>query len=716
MKSHLSGRLKRVQKVGLGLLRETAKLEIDFSQMSLPSGQVVPIATKITEVDNARERVDKEGTIRGIRSTGTLGFRVNNLISGFAAFDPIAYLYVNIASSRMLRFSEPEIWLPAGTELTLKLTTPVDLAPQPETFPLLPVVNGTAEWEEMEALLRKLPFRTMTQGTDKPSDLTNLLFIGDFASLRRAFRAAGWVTADRLNANSIFLTLRSITEDQGYQNAPMSTLLLDELPPDLTVSKTLDTFAKRHHARVWIRPEMWHGMKIATASSTQDIGIELSRKNKTFIHVIDRVIDNERAKIVNDLVFTGCVDAAQRFERPWLPADAQNGTGETLITDRQISVLKLNDCTNPEGAVDLQGSPDRETKGNSVARGFRQANLTIKNDLYRGNVIYQAVEGIRMGVNHLKGKEVPPPVLRTSAIQSQSNNAGTDTQLSEETVSSALKKQPVESFEVPEEALELLNTNKREWSPILFEFSVQGGWLRYASNNLDSERLIIIPREPDLPMYDFGFQSRQHNGWSVGTSVTLNTYRHFSNEFAFTYNRGKYRVGASITSTPPDPNQSGYDEQSTGLLTRQLQYNLLYNIRPREKRFIPFLAAGPVFQMTNITDTPFKSAPGIYRVGLRNVGLLLAAYNFGSTPPLDGGGVFQFGFQYGAGVKYRFARHWLVRVDFRETLTSDPNFVDRSISITPPLESDPYTIERIRYHQAGAYRQQRLTLGFSFGF
>jgi hypothetical protein len=428
------------------------------------------------------------------------------------------------------------------------------------------------------------------------------------------------------------------------------------------------------------------------------------------------VIDNERAKIVNDLVFTGCVDSAERFERPWVPTGARNGTGETLITDRQISVLKLNDCANPEGPINLEARPDREIAGNSVNRGFRQANLTIKNDFYRGNLVYQAVEGVRMGVNHLKPKEIPPPVLRASAIQSGSNSTGTDTQLLRETVASALKKEPVNSFEVPEEALQLPDRNKREWSPIRFELSVQGGWLRYAGNNLDREGLTLIPLQPDLPMYGFTFQSTQHNGWSIGTSVTLNTFRHFSNEFAFTYNRGKYRIGAGITSVPPDPDQNGYQEETTGLLTRQLQYNLMYNIRPREKRFIPYVAAGPVLQLTNITDAPFKSPRGVYRVGLRNVGLFLAAYNFGSTPPLDGGGVFQFGFQYGGGLKYRFSRHWLVRLDFRETLTSDPNFIDRSINITPPLESDPYSIERIRYQQAGAYRQQRLTLGFSFGF
>jgi hypothetical protein len=80
-------------------------------------------------------------------------------------------------------------------------------------------------------------------------------------------------------------------------------------------------------------------MPVLTASSTQDIGITLSRRNRTFIHLIDTDIDNERSKIVNDLIFTGCVDHAELFPRPWVPHDASNATGEVLHTDRRVAVV-----------------------------------------------------------------------------------------------------------------------------------------------------------------------------------------------------------------------------------------------------------------------------------------------------------------------------------------------------------------------------------------
>src|SRR5579884_3697896 len=110
--SRISGTLEHVNRVGIGLIRETARMQLKFEKITLPDGTADPIEAYVDEVDNARETVDGEGHVKGIRSTGTLGFRANNLIAAAAMVDPIAYIYVNVASARMLRFSEPEIWFP----------------------------------------------------------------------------------------------------------------------------------------------------------------------------------------------------------------------------------------------------------------------------------------------------------------------------------------------------------------------------------------------------------------------------------------------------------------------------------------------------------------------------------------------------------------------------------------------------------------------------
>ena len=175
----------------------------------------------------------------------------------------------------------PEILYPPGTELLVELTAPLITS---EVFPSnIPAVSGTpAEREQILTFVRALPFRTATRAGNKPSDLTNLLFLGPPEGLQRAFQAAGWVNVDQLTAASHFQTLKSVAGDEGYSEAPMSTLLLYGRPPIFTLSKTTNTFSARHHLRVFDPSMQYQGLPALTSSSTQDIGIAFSRKQKNF--------------------------------------------------------------------------------------------------------------------------------------------------------------------------------------------------------------------------------------------------------------------------------------------------------------------------------------------------------------------------------------------------------------------------------------------------
>ena len=715
MGARVTGTVVSATRVGLGLIHESARLTIRFEKLILPDGAVVSLATQMTEVDNARESVDSHGRVVGIRSTGTIGYRANNLIAGFAMFDPVAYIYVNAASARVLRFSEPEIWFPSGTELTAKLLSPVDLQ-QAYARPVPPIEATGSQRAELLTLLRSLPYRTATINTNKPSDLTNLVFIGSPGAVKRAFEAAGWVQADRLNTISGFLTLRSIAENQRYQSAPMSVLVLDEQRPYFEFSKSLNTFAKRHHTRIWLRSETWQNTSVLTASSTQDIGIELSRKNKTFIHVIDTDIDNERNKIVNDFIFAGCVDQAELFPRPWIPTGVSNATGEVLRTDGRIAVLKINECLHPRDPVDLQSAPDQPATGNTVERGFRQGFLITRNDIYRGNLIYQGYEGTKLGVTHLRHKSQTSPASNQASNSKPAEN-GDPISAAPVEPSSQPEAMPARGAASSGSAVPVpanpVFVSPEEKAPFI-ELCVQGGWLRFG-NTLDVTSIGLQSETPAVPSFNLSLQNRLHNGWAVGTSVTLNSWRYFSNEFSFDYQRGRYRLGASFSGfNGVEP--IGYQEQTTGLLTNQFGYAFLINFRPRGQRFRPYVAAGLVFQLLHVTDAPFKSSGGVFKVGLRNVGLILASYNFASHPPLDGGGVFQFGFQYGGGVKYRVSRRWMALIDYRETLSPQPNFVGRSIHIDDPSDSSEYIVYKETNAPAGPLREQRLTGGVAFTF
>ncbi len=145
------------------------------------------------------------------------------------------------------------------------------------------------------------------------------MFLGSRQQIEDAFQRAGWSQAAKLTDQSKLETFRAMAEMRGYQEAPVSVLLLEGRPPDLVFEKINDTFAARHHLRMWQRPGRFDGQDIWVCAATHDTGISFSDENRTFIHKIDPQIDLERAKVVNDLLLTALVRGLSLVDRSALP-------------------------------------------------------------------------------------------------------------------------------------------------------------------------------------------------------------------------------------------------------------------------------------------------------------------------------------------------------------------------------------------------------------
>jgi LssY C-terminus/Outer membrane protein beta-barrel domain len=702
----VEGSVVSVRKVGIGVVHETARIQLQFDRVVLADGESVPIQCRLTEVENARESIDKEGRIQGIRSTATLSNRASGVMGSLAFGDPIAAIFVTAASASVLRFSEPEISLPAGTELIAELTAPIVL---PKADPILiPQVADTSEKkQELGQLVSDLPFRTYTDKSHIPSDITNLIFIGSAGALERAFAASDWVQVDSLTAESTYATIRSVAENQGYKGAPMSTLLLGGHAPAYAYAKTLNTFSKRHHLRVWPSSLQWNERSVWTSSSTHDTGIGFSKKNKTFIHLIDTNIDNERAKVVNDFIFTGCVERVQLVARPFIPKDAKNGTGEDLITDGRVAVLQLNDCRDPQEAVQSAGAT-LPVHGNRADRVSRQTVLTLKNNILRDNVGVMAYSGIRTGVSELKKKETTRSTRTMDIDGDEYTIHGTPERRNDYTPASTIARGTTDSIQ-----------EASRWKPPSVEIGVRGSWLRYTGGNGGGVLLIIDSTQPPPEQLVIAIGNTLHNGWNLGGSVTLDTQKYLSQEFSYNRSFSTFRVGLSVVDNDSTSTtvQSAFAFADSGLLTSQIAYNLLINTRPKTSRLRPYFAVGPALQLMHLDEAPIKKAPSYFRLGLSNIGLLSAAYNFGSTPPLEGGGIFQPGFNYGGGIRYRIAPRWMIRLDYRETITSQPDFWNKSKNnILEGLVLDDATLSFYSVQLQGILRQQRLGGGLSFTF
>ena len=316
---------------------ERSVLVLAFNQLEINSMKL-KIASQLAAIDNSRENIDDQGQVNGILASETITGQLDTQLAKLGTkYSGLAEVLGTVKGA-ILKPAENDITYDAGVEMELKLTAPLKLkqGASPEPAGQLQSVPNEAA---LANLVAREPFQTLAQSPPKPSDITNLLLIGGQEAIQQAFREAGWSLAAGLNAQAKFETFRALAEGRGYTEAPVSVLLLDGKPPDFVFEKLNNTFARRHHLRVWKRPVTFQGMPVWAVAATHDIGISFSEKDYTFIHRIDSQIDRERSKVVNDLIFTGRIQGVALVDRPAVPQHGQNATGDNLDTDGKTAVL-----------------------------------------------------------------------------------------------------------------------------------------------------------------------------------------------------------------------------------------------------------------------------------------------------------------------------------------------------------------------------------------
>ncbi len=318
---------------------QRALLVLNFTGVDV-KGAPVAVLTRVASVDNAREKVDDQGRIHGVLASDTPAGKVDAEISKVA--DRLGGLgsLLSGATKRVTQQIDQEITYDAGVEMSLTLTAPVTLT-EPGGPGLIGKLKPVSNRDALARLAAGEPFQTVAQKPPKNSDLTNLMLIGEKEEVEQAFADAGWHLAASLNPMAKFETLEALAEDKGYNEAPVSILFLEGKPPDMVFEKNNNTFARRHHLRIWLRPDGYEGRPVWIVAATHDMGINFSAADRTFIHRIDSSIDREREKVTNDLIFAGHVVSMLSVSRPEVPQNGQNATGDNLATDGKITVLVL---------------------------------------------------------------------------------------------------------------------------------------------------------------------------------------------------------------------------------------------------------------------------------------------------------------------------------------------------------------------------------------
>ncbi|HTW66904.1 MAG TPA: LssY C-terminal domain-containing protein [Bryobacteraceae bacterium] len=400
--SALSGTVKSVTRVGFGLRHETAGLDLVFSQITPPEGKTIPISARVTEVDNGRERVTRDGRIQGVRSTGSISYRVSGYIRTMLQWEFHAALADWAIRSLLMELPEPEIYYPAGVELTLALSQPLFTSAHPSPGEPDSSLLSYGEREDLSDIVSRLPYRTRAPISGRPSDLTNVLVIGSHDEIVTAFDAAGWSQPTPTTLRGRISFIRAVAELRGDEAAPMSLLLLDGSQPDMSWQKGLNDVAKRHHIRLWRGSDTWHGKEVWIGAATRDVDFEYLRPGKAVSHRIAEDIDQERDKVAYDLAFTSCGSIVDWTDRLDFPRFAHNATGDPIATDGRMAVVELMGCPEPRLWNETTDSEPVPEHGGKMQRFARREILSARNELLRTNPYWRTFEASRWIVESIR--------------------------------------------------------------------------------------------------------------------------------------------------------------------------------------------------------------------------------------------------------------------------------------------------------------------------
>ncbi|HEX4748868.1 MAG TPA: LssY C-terminal domain-containing protein [Bryobacteraceae bacterium] len=353
--------------VGLGVRHNAAVLNLRFHSIRLANGSEIPADAEVVSVETAREHVDDEGRVIGIDPVVNLSSAVSLLVStGLlqAGLIPAAIVFKLLA----VRSPDPEIFFPKGTELLVRLTQDVPLDVGESGDEIKPL--STTDMLQVRGALSRLPVQQAELTHSRAADPVNIALIGTPGEVESAFRTAGWSGEAPHSALSLYRLYRCLVQRMGYRTAPMSRLTLDGVLPTSSYQKSLDTIARRHHVRFWRQgsTDIWLG------AATEDIGLTVSEMHVT--HIVDGQVDNERAKVADDLWSSGCVAGGSAMPRPSFFPTRHNGT--TIDTDGFLAVIRLRDC---------QASAVLEKQTAAHVSRFRVAWHALVRDTLRANPV-----------------------------------------------------------------------------------------------------------------------------------------------------------------------------------------------------------------------------------------------------------------------------------------------------------------------------------------
>lgn len=379
--AQVEGHVSTVAKFGFGVKNSHARIGYRFDTIRLESGKTASLDAQLVRVDSAREHVDEIGQVHGISpvvsASSALAFYAWRLVM----LEPVVGTAVWGTKFLFAPAPDPEVTLPAGTELLLKTQVSEDV---PVEEPATATTAFTSQdLQGFGTIANGLGEGRVRRKSGELGDRLNLMFVGTRPELESAFGATGWVGAERRSPVTFLKTYFSVEKREGRPTAAMAPMRFDGRLPDLVFQKSLNTFSRRHHLRLWQTDHVVDGRPVWVGSATEDVSVSFSKQSRRWVHDIDSEIDNERAKVLNDLMFTGCVSGVGLVMGA--PVD-----DPTIHTDGRLGVVQFDSCGQPR---QMPIAPKDEPKENIFARGF----TALARDMSRTNAMTLGLATARIG-------------------------------------------------------------------------------------------------------------------------------------------------------------------------------------------------------------------------------------------------------------------------------------------------------------------------------
>jgi hypothetical protein len=199
---------------------------------------------------------------------------------------------------------------------------------------------------ELRQRLEKLPRATTNKPGTLEGDPLNLVVIGEFDTILKAF-GARWDETEIITLSSCLRTFRAFMLHGRYRYSPVSALYVSGRSQDFALQRARQTINQRLHLRLWITPLRFQEKPVWIGQISRDIGVRFTPKTWNLTtHKIDPNVDDARDYLLDDLMegghlaLAGYVPGAAAADRT---APRRNLTGDPYFTDGLRAVAMFSE-------------------------------------------------------------------------------------------------------------------------------------------------------------------------------------------------------------------------------------------------------------------------------------------------------------------------------------------------------------------------------------